>query len=219
MKYLLYFSLFLILLFIYNNWSLIYHQIQCNNIYAQNYPYTQQKIIKNFLTYEECDLIIKEGENYASKYDWTKKRHDNYPTTDNKLNENWNCYNFLVYKIKNKLYPHYKSLFKINTNKLFIDELFIAKYDGNNKNSQKSLRKHIDAYEFSFIIGLNDNYQGGGTRFIKDNNIVKLNKGDIVIFCGQTYHEGLHVHSGIRYILPGFLRYGVCLQHNDDDED
>ena len=66
---------------------------------------------------------------------------------------------------------------------------------------QKSLETHIDGSEFSFIIALNDEYEGGGTRIVENNKIVKCNKGDCVIFCGQTQHEGLNVYSGTRYIL------------------
>ena len=50
---------------------------------------------------------------------------------------------------------------------------------------------------------------------LKKNKIIKLNTGDIVIFCGQTKHGGLPVTNGIRYILPGFLYYGNCKQQNE----
>ena len=207
------FIVFIILIFS-NNWFKT-HQDICNDIYNQLPLYTKHKIIRGFLTKEECYKIIQEGENYASTHGWTTKRHDDYPTTDNLLQSKWKCYPYLKHKIEKQLYPEYVKLFNLSPNKLKIEEIFIAKYDGNNNLAQKSLEYHVDGCEFSFIIGLNDNYSGGGTHFVKKNKIIKLNTGDIVIFCGQTRHGGLHVTNGIRYILPGFLYYGKCKQQNE----
>ena len=39
--------------------------------------------------------------------------------------------------------------------------------------------------------------------------IIKLQKGDCLIFCGQTKHGGNKVTMGTRYIVSGFLKYGV----------
>ena len=113
------------------------------------------------------------------------------------------------------MYPEYVKLFAIDSSKLKLEEIFLAKYDGNNYYAQKSLEPHVDGSEFSFIIALNDNYKGGGTHFIKQNRTVHLNTGDVVLFCGQTRHAGLHVTRGIRYILPGFIYYGKCKQQDD----
>ena len=188
------------------------HQIKCNQIYNQKEIYTKQYILYNFLSNDECNKIINESENYSKKYGWTKDRHDEYPTTDNEITSKWNCYQYLFKKINQDLFPIYNKFYNINSLKLKISELFVAKYDGNQEKSQKSLDAHEDGSEFSFIIALNNDYSGGGTRFIKDNKVVKLKKGDIVIFCGQTRHEGLKVTSGVRYILTGFLKYGKCFQ-------
>ena len=221
MKYKLY---LVIILFIFLSFLLYkfclkeIHKRVCNNIYNQTPLYNKQKIIHNFLSHEECDEIIEEGENYASLNGWTTKRHENYPTTDNQIVSTWNCYSKLEKKIKQNLYPEYSKLFKINNKLLEIQELFIAKYDGDKSNSQKSLIKHVDGSEFSFIIALNDNYKGSGTYFLKNKKKILLNKGDVVIFCGQTEHAGLPVTQGVRYILPGFIYYGKCEQQDDSDD-
>jgi hypothetical protein len=197
-----------------------HHQTFCNRIYDQEYLYTKQYVIRNFLTKEECNLIIKEANQYGYKHTWTTDRHNNYPTTDNKIIESWKCYGMLENKIKTQLFPYYEGKYRLKPNILSIIELFIAKYDGNQENTQKSLNPHQDGSEFSFIICLNEDYEGGGTRFVKQNKTIHLNTGDVVVFCGQTEHEGLDVTNGVRYILPGFLRYGYCSQQNDsDDED
>ena len=191
------------------------HQIICNNIYNQKDIYTKQYVIKNFLSPQMCDKIINESEEYSKLRGWSKNRHDDYPTTDNEINKKWSFYQFLMEKIKKELYPHYNKHYEIDSSKLNVDEIFVVKYDGNNEKSQKSLKEHEDGSEFSFIIALNDDYIGG-VRFVKNNKIIKLKKGDIVIFSGQTTHEGLKVTRGLRYILTGFLNYGKCFQQFDD---
>lgn len=203
---------YIIIIFIIFIKKQIIHQIKCNQIYNQKEIYTKQYIIYNFLSDEECNKIINESENYSKKYGWTKDRHNQYPTTDNEITSKWNCYQHLFEKINKELFPIYNKFYNIDNLKLKISELFVAKYDGNQEKSQKSLDAHEDGSEFSFIIALNNDYNGGGTRFIKDNKVIKLKKGDIVIFCGQTTHEGLKVINGIRYILTGFLKYGKCYQ-------
>ena len=191
------------------------HQRICDDIHNQKPLYNKQKILRGFLSSKECDSIIQEGESYSSIYGWTTKRHDNYPTTDNQITSKWKCYSNIEKKIKQKLYPEFSDLFTINKSLLKIEELFIAKYDGDLNNTQKSLEPHVDGSEFSFIVALNDNYMGGGTYFVKNKKTVHLNKGDVVIFCGQTQHAGLPVTQGVRYILPGFIYYGKCTQQDE----
>ena len=194
----------------FGNWFA--HQRNCNDIYNQTPIYTKHKILRGFLTKEQCKLIIQEAGLYGEKRGWTTERHDNYPTTDNEITKEWSCYSFLKNKIESQLYLEYVKLFKINKDKLKIDEIFIAKYDGNNYKAQNSLDEHTDGSEFSFIIALNDDYTGGGTNFKKKKQNIKLSAGDVVVFCGQTIHAGLPVTNGVRYIIPGFLSYGKCLQ-------
>lgn len=190
----------------------ILHQLQCNSIYNQDEPYTYQYVIPNFFSKKECNDIINESEHYASNYGWTTNRHNDYPTTDNQINKKWKCFEKINKRVKEELFPIYKSIYNIDSSKLDIEETFVAKYDATKINSQKSLEEHEDGSEFSFIIALNDDYIGGGTRFINKNKTYKLKQGDILLFCGQTTHEGLPVLAGIRYILTGFINYGSCLQ-------
>ena len=191
------------------------HQDQCDDIYDQLPLYRNHKIIKNMLTKSECDRIIHEAEHYGNLHGWTTKRHDNYPTTDNLIEKNWECHNKLYSKIQNRLFPVYESMFNLKENVLEISEIFIAKYDGNSSNAQKSLEKHTDGSEFSFVLALNDSYTGGGTHFVEKDKTIKLDTGDVLLFCGQTEHAGIPVTSGKRYILAGFLNYGVCSQQDE----
>ena len=191
------------------------HQQNCNDIYRQIPLYTTHKVIRNFLTIQECNDIIHEGEQYGYTHGWTTKRHDDYPTTDNLIEDHWSCYSLLKRKIETQLYTRFEKIYQLKPNKLKIEEIFIAKYNGDNQDAQNTLEYHEDGCEFSFIVALNDSYSGGGTHFSKDNKTIHLNSGDVVIFCGQARHGGVPVTKGTRYILPGFLYYGKCKQQDE----
>ena len=42
-----------------------------------------------------------------------------------------------------------------------------------------------------------------------------MNKGDLLIFPGKLYHEGVAITNGIRYILTGFLKIKPMENHYD----
>ena len=191
------------------------HQRVCNEIYSQKPLYRHHKVIRNFLTPDQCVKIIHEAETYAEHHGWSTRRHEEYPTTDNEITKSWPCYPLLMKQIKQQLLPHFVALFQLKPNTLKVEEIFVAKYEGDRYKAQKDLKEHEDGSEFSFILALNDNYEGGGTRFIKKGETVKLNTGDILIFSGQTRHAGVPVTKGTRYIVPGFIYYGTCTQQDE----
>lgn len=95
-----------------------------------------------------------------------------------------------------------------------IEDLFLAKYSAM-KGEQSMLSKHVDDSELSFVITLNDEFKGGGTCFISNddndndttkNTTITPNCGGGVFFCGHRLHSGVQVMEGIRYILAGFVR-------------
>tara|TARA_B100001094_G_C18036455_1_gene722792 strand:- start:49 stop:723 length:675 start_codon:yes stop_codon:yes gene_type:complete len=182
----------------------------CKDLYENdnNKEYT---IIQNLLFPEECDNIIREAEDYATDNSgWTTERHDNYPTTDNEITSSWATYNIINSRIHKYIFPEIANMYYINSSKLEINELFVAKYSDN---TQTKLDEHVDGSEFSFVIALNDNFSGGGTHFVHNNKTIKLNKGACLVFSGQSRHSGVKVTKGTRYILTGFLNYkseGYC---------
>ena len=194
---------------------------ECDNIIkeAEQYVKTYMKkvliriyyIFQNLLSLDECDNIIKEAEQYAINNDgWITDRHAYYPTTDNEITSTWTTYNNISSHIYKKIFPKIANMYSIKSSNLGVNELFIAKYS---HNEQYKLNEHEDGSEFSFIIALNDNFKGGGTHFVHDNNTIKLNKGACLVFSGQNTHSGLTVTSGTRYILTGFINYkyeGYC---------
>ena len=67
-------------------------------------------------------------------------------------------------------------LFEFPLVDLAIENLFLAKYSAH-KGQQRMLSEHLDDSELSFVITLNDAFQGGGTRFIVDDTTVAPNCG------------------------------------------
>jgi len=85
--------------------------------------------------------------------------------------------------------------------------MFIVRYD---HDSQPELNKHTDSGHISFNILLNEEFEGGGTRFehgLETLQSFTINpvKGQVLTHTARLDHEGLKVTKGTRYILVGFL--------------
>ena len=87
---------------------------------------------------------------------------------------------------------------------LILDDCFVAKYD---PDGQPSFEAHEDSSDWSFVIVLNDNFEGGGTRFesLPGKPVYQPPAGCAIGFNGQNRHSGLSVTQGVRYILAGYL--------------
>ena len=75
---------------------------------------------------------------------------------------------------------------------------------------QKKLQPHHDSSAYSVNIALNTpgvDFQGGGTRFVKQGVHVQNKKGHAIIHPGRLthYHEGVPITSGVRYIMVSFV--------------
>lgn len=158
-----------------------------------------------------CDEFVAVAEMHASRRGgWTTRRHDHYPTTDLDtidIPRAWIPVQNIVYR---HIIPRITAQYRLNPLKLGINEIFIAKYSAR-PGHQKKLQVHKDGADFSFVVALNDAFDGGGTAFYdKDGRRVVTHlprKGDGVMFCGRTKHAGLTVTKGTRYIMAGFLYY------------
>lgn len=64
---------------------------------------------------------------------------------------------------------------------------------------QSYIRNEIEASYYTFMIYLNDNYEGGETIF--DNLIIQPKQGMALIFLHDLEHEGSPVKQGTKYVL------------------
>lgn len=169
-----------------------------------------ENILKiNIFTEEFCNLIIEKCNNYGNwskggeqYYDKRIGNIENYPTQDIHLHEiNLDrVWGYIVHKyISPLVWDYYKYLTKD------INIAFVVKYD---MEGQRDLKPHHDASTYTINICLNDNFQGGGCRFIKQNkDVINKDVGSMIIHPGKLthYHEGIPITNGERYILVSFI--------------
>jgi hypothetical protein len=183
-------------------------------------PMPHVHVAQSLLTKQQCadlvDLAIRHTQ--VDGVGWTYGRHKNYQTTDvdisicgGKLLDACNEH------LRTRILPLMARVFEFPICDLAIENLFLAKYSAN-KGGQTALSEHLDDSELSFVITLNDAFQGGGTRFISTDTdgdtrtaggtgtTVAPNGGAGVFFCGRRLHSGVEVVEGNRYILAGFVR-------------
>jgi hypothetical protein len=84
---------------------------------------------------------------------------------------------------------------------------FVVKYT---TTGQDHLKPHHDAATYSLVITLNRpgiDFQGGGTRFVKQDITHIGSQGHCTIHPGRLthYHEGVKITGGERYIMVTFV--------------
>ncbi len=139
------------------------------------------------------------GESY---YDNRINNIENHPTRDIQL------YDINLEEMWKKIIEYYISPFMWNNYKFSTkgqNISFVVKYS---LDGQKELNPHHDASSYTVNLCLNNDFSGGGCRFIKQNKIINNKEiGSIIIHPGRVthYHEGLKIDTGTRFILVSFI--------------
>lgn len=140
---------------------------------------------------------------------WRKDRHIGYPTTDlNLVTDPFRTEDrvFLKGLLDARLAPIIERVYGINQGSLRAIDMFVVRYDDNGQNG---LRQHCDEGTVSFNVLLNDEFEGGGTRFhdriMRTSFTVNPQPGQALVHNANILHEGLPILSGTRYILVGFV--------------
>lgn len=147
------------------------------------------------------NLWSKGGESY---YDPRIKNIEPYPTKDIqlkdlKLEDMWQ---FIMDKY---IKPFVKEKFNYNTKETNIN--FIVKYSLD-KEGQRKLDPHHDSSTYTINVCLNDDFEGGGCRFVRQNyDICNKDIGSLILHPGKLthYHQGLEISKGTRYLLVSFV--------------
>lgn len=148
-------------------------------------------IIKNFLSHEECSLLLKEAEESNS---WKVQ------------NENTGI---LILKSKNHrllidIHNRVSSLFdkKYHTQMIRM----IHKTDNESFWEEHSDNSGGEEIEYGVVIYLNDNFEGGELIYPESGLSIKPEMGMLVYHQGNQRHKVSRVLSGNRYTLTSFIR-------------
>lgn len=156
-------------------------------------------------TAEFCRMIREEAE-YSNA--WTVNRHDYYPTTDMVLDV------IGMQDIYMEVLREYVMSLSIYMWALEGDgwdnlnsENFLAKYT---PNAQGHLSIHHDSSDITALVQLSDldEYEGGGTWFRRQKQLLKNPIGYVTIHPGNITHKhgARAVTDGTRYIIVSFMK-------------
>jgi hypothetical protein len=151
-------------------------------------------LLEKVFGYFECKILIETANKHANEFGWSKGRHIDYgirPTDDLPLNKilSQNKYEILIDKIYNRIFPGIIKSYNLHPYELKVSDLFITRYDSNST-LKNYLAAHKDQYPWSFVINLNDNFDGGGTYFYETKKLWRAPMGSALYFSGYNLHGG-----------------------------
>ena len=147
---------------------------------------------------EKLDTWSQGGEKH---YDKRSHNIEHYPTQDTHMNqigldEMWK------FVMKNYISPLIWKTYKYAY--AGINMAFIVKYS---MDGQKELRPHHDSAAFTTCLCLNNEFEGGGVHFCRQNQtLVNKDIGSVIVHPGRVTHrhQGLPISKGVRYLLISF---------------
>jgi hypothetical protein len=153
-------------------------------------------------TEEFCQLVIEHAEEAG---DWTKARHAFYPTTDILLDDIKlkDMYTWVLQEYCHPIARHIWGL-EGSTWKKATSEDFIARYKDTD---QAALDIHHDHADYTFTVGLNSDFEGGGTWFPRQQILANPKSGYCTLFPSVSHrHGGRPTTKGTRYIIVSFVK-------------
>ncbi|WP_294249727.1 2OG-Fe(II) oxygenase [uncultured Chryseobacterium sp.] len=168
-------------------------------------------LIENFLTNEECDhyieltkdQVFKEAKiNMQGRQVMSKgiRNNDRLMVFDNKLPENLfqKAAGFLPQTHENHKVTGFNEMFRIY--KYSPGQRFKMHRDGS------YIRNEHEKSFYTFLIYLNDDFEGGETEF-EGLFTVAPKKGSALVFYHPLRHEGKTLISGLKYVLRTDIMY------------
>ena len=153
-------------------------------------------------TEEFCKEVIEHAEKEGK---WTKERHKFYPTTDILLDDInlKEMYNWVLSEYCHPIARHIWGLEGTSWHRATSED-FIARYKDTD---QAALDIHHDHADYSFTVGLNTDFEGGGTWFPRQQILANPKSGYCTLFPSVTHrHGGRPTTKGTRYIIVSFVK-------------
>ena len=179
------------------NWELIVDEKMRNGVSLHFYTWP-------LVTEKFCKELITKAEEHGN---WTTDRHNNYPTHDLPLKSFG--YEEIYHEILEEYaHPVIWDVWRLNAGKDKKKRMdtFIAKYDNVSENAQNHLGCHHDQAEYTLVLTLNDDFEGGGTWFPNQKILLKNPVGYMTLHPNTTHRHGARpVLTGTRYVLISFV--------------
>ncbi|RUP06760.1 hypothetical protein BC936DRAFT_140269 [Jimgerdemannia flammicorona] len=171
----------------------------------------QPVVIPSVWSQDECRTILSAILEYTNSAGaWSTQRHSAFPTTDIPVQSVPQISEFVHSTLRTRLLtsvisPRYG--FHPSGRDLTFRDLFFVRYSALDPDSQRSLGAHSDGCLVSFNVLLNgeNEFEGGGTLFVKTGQTVRIRKGDAVVHDATSLHAGVEITKGVRYICVGFV--------------
>tara|TARA_R110000744_G_C19222027_1_gene547204 strand:+ start:239 stop:904 length:666 start_codon:yes stop_codon:yes gene_type:complete len=176
--------------------------------------------IPNFLSHEECDMLINEYEqrqeesNFEGSLNYKTNKHRQSTFKVVSLIPYTDSFNFIREKTKSAIdtwinylsQPQYFFTHSLKNNLKFSHNYRIMKYE-----TGAEIHPHSDHNIGTFgsiSFNLNEDYKGGEFKFFNGNHTIPLGKGDALIFPADFFwvHEVTKVTKGERYSINSFIR-------------
>lgn len=150
---------------------------------------------------EFIDILGTKGDDI-----WTKQRHEFYPTTDVPLVD-LQLNDMYHHALCQFAHPLARKLWRLEGKRWDEDtteENFVVRYRAED---QQHLSIHHDYAEYTLTVGLNSDFEGGGTWFPRQQVLANPKQGYCSLFPSVTHpHGGRPTTKGVRYIIVSFCR-------------
>lgn len=190
-----------------SNWEEWKSQYICPAMLARDFDLITEEPVADvahfpIFTPKFCNEFIEAAETYGK---WTEGRHDHYPTNDMLLSDFGmdEIYKHVLSEFVMPLGLHYYCLdgdkwLKLNS------ENFIIKYS---LEKQGHLSLHHDQSVLSSVLTLNEDFEGGGTFFFRQQKTIIGKTGEMSLHPGMVSHRhgAKPITSGLRYVIVSFL--------------
>ena len=168
------------------------------------------KTIEGFWSHEQCDAFIEKSEQlgYEPAMVQTEKGQKRVPEVRNNQRILFNNPT-LAQELWSEVIPFVRTKLG-NSQAIGLNELFrFYKYEIGQEfkrhRDQSFIRNEAEASYFTFMIYLNDDFEGGETIF--KELTIQPKKGTCLIFFHDLEHEGTKLSSGQKYILRTDVMY------------
>jgi len=199
-------------------------------LYSGNNEVPQTKFLSNAIQTKNWELVVRDlgDEVYtvnAIKPDWcselieladkenrwTENRHDFYPTQDILLSDlDSSIFKAYDNMLREYIMPMANHIWQTEGKAWqpanMTHETFLIRYD---LDKQSYLDLHHDHADYTALLTLNTDFEGGGTYFNRQKKLVKADNPGIMTIHPATLthkHGGVPIENGNRYIMVSFIK-------------